>query len=243
MTTIAIIQTRMGSTRLPGKVLAEIGGLTMLERVVMRTAAASSVDRVVVATTTGSDDDPIVDLCETTGVSWFRGSVNDVLDRYRGAADEFGADTVVRITSDCPLIDPSVIDRVVGAFDRQRPDYASNCIERTYPRGLDTEVLTRSALEQAWTEATEPPDRVHVTPYIYHHPEQFRLLSVTAPEVCEDLRWTVDTQLDLEVIREIYHHGGNADDLSWERALELVRADAARLARNRSVRQKTLEEG
>jgi spore coat polysaccharide biosynthesis protein SpsF len=243
MSTVAIIQARMGSTRLPGKVLMDIGGRPMLERVVLRTGAASLVDRVVVATTSTSDDDAIVDLCRSIGAAWFRGSVDDVLDRYRNAAVAFDAETVVRITSDCPLIDPTVIGRVIGAFHSRGPDYASNCIDRTYPRGLDTEVFTRAALERAWCEASDPPERIHVTPYLYRHPERFALLSVTAELVCEDLRWTVDTQLDLEVVRDIYRCGENADHLGWKQALAAVRADPDRLNRNRSVRQKTLEEG
>lgn len=243
MTTVAIIQARMGSSRLPGKVLMDIGGRSMLERVIIRTRAARLVDTIVVATTTEAQDDVIVDLCKHIDTPWFRGNEDDVLDRYHQAAAAFQADTIVRITSDCPLIDPSVIDRVVDAFHDAAPDYASNALARTYPRGLDTEVFTRPALETAWREASDSPSRIHVTPYLYLHPDRFTLLSVTSSTKASDLRWTVDTQLDLEVVRGIYRKGENADDLSWEHALELVRSNQKRLSRNQNIHQKTLEEG
>jgi len=184
-----------------------------------------------------------VDLCRATGTSCFRGSEDDVLDRYYHAASACDADHIVRITSDCPLIDPSIIDRVIGGFLDARPDYASNFIDRTYPRGLDTEVFSRSALNRTWREATDKASRVHVTPYLYLHPDRFTVLSITGDAPSSDLRWTVDTELDLEVIREIYHEGGNPVDLKWKFALALVRADPDRLARNGAVQQKAMEDG
>ena len=243
MRVVAIIQARIASTRLPGKVMMDIGGRTMLERVVMRTRCAQLVHEVTVATTTSAEDDPLMAACEGLEVPAMRGSENDVLDRYHDAARLFGADAIVRITSDCPLIDPSLIDEVVTAFLAARSDYASNFLHRTYPRGLDAEVIARDALERAWREAAGPGYRAHVTPYLYLHPDDFDLLSVCGTNDFSDYRWTVDTKLDLEVVRDIYAAADNCDDLDWQAALALVQAQPDRLTRNRTVRQKALEEG
>lgn len=243
MSTVAIIQARMGSTRLPGKVLMDIGGRSMLERVVHRTRRATLVDDVIVATTTCPADDAIVGLCRSIGVSWFRGNEHDVLDRYHRAAAANRVTTIVRITSDCPLIDPSVIDLVIGEFRAVRPDYASNIFQRSFPRGLDTEVFTGAALATAWREARDTASRVHVTPFIWGHPNRFHIHSVAGSATNADLRWTVDTQLDFDVIRDIYETVDNADLVPWERVLGIVRAEPERLTRNRVIEQKKLEEG
>jgi spore coat polysaccharide biosynthesis protein SpsF len=243
MKVVAIIQARMASTRLPGKVLLDIGGRTMLERVIMRTRFASLVHEVAVATTTAAGDDQLATACEALDAPAVRGSEDDVLDRYRQAAAHFDADAIVRITSDCPLIDPSLIDQVVAAFLAERPDYASNILHRSYPRGLDTEVVSRTALERAWHEAAGPQYRAHVTPYVYLHPKEFKLVSVSGRDDFSDHRWTVDTQIDLDVVRDIYAAAGNRDDLSWTETLALVQARPDSLTRNRDVRQKPLEEG
>jgi spore coat polysaccharide biosynthesis protein SpsF len=182
MRIVAIIQARMNSTRLPGKVLADLGGRTMLARVVQRVRGAGLVDHVVVATSLKPADDPIQEECTRLAVDSFRGDESDVLDRFHRAAEVHRAEGVVRITADCPLADPEVIDRVVRAFLERRPDFASNTLCRTYPRGLDVEVLTAQALATAWRHAREPYQRVHVTPYLYQHPERFRLLSLTVDE-------------------------------------------------------------
>ncbi|HNS51954.1 MAG TPA: glycosyltransferase family protein [Anaerolineae bacterium] len=244
---VAIIQARMGSSRLPGKVLLDLGGHSMLARVVHRVRRARSVEHTIVAATVGQADVPIVRECERLGVPLFRGSELDVLDRFYQAASHSGAGAIVRITSDCPLVDPDVIDRVVSGYLDWRPDYASNVCRRTYPRGLDTEVVSREALERAWREASEPHQRVHVTPYLYQHPEHFRLLSVTAgPQVGEGasgMRWTVDTAEDLALIREIYRAFGNEDAFGWTDALELFARHPSLAELNRAVRQKALDEG
>jgi spore coat polysaccharide biosynthesis protein SpsF len=239
---IAIVQARMGSTRLPGKVLADIHGHPMLWCVVQRTRAAETVDEIVVATTTEPADDLIVAFCREHRVSCFRGSEPDVLDRYYQAARQRGAEAVVRITSDCPLIDPEVIDKTVRAFLVERPDYASNCVVRTYPRGVDNEVMTFRALELAWREARQPYQRVHVTPYIYENPGKFKILSVTGEQDHSAYRWTVDTAEDLEFVRAVYARCEGEGFLLrdvvrlLERVPELVEI-------NRSVAQKALHEG
>jgi spore coat polysaccharide biosynthesis protein SpsF len=243
MRTIAIIQARMGSTRLSGKVLGEIGGKTMLARVVCRTQRASSLDEVVVATTTNLTDDVIADECGKLHVALFRGDEQDVLDRYYQAAQSHRADLVVRITSDCPLIEPEVIDHVVGEFLVTQPDYASSTLERTYPRGLDTEVMSLAALKRAWSEASEPYQRVHVTPYLYQNPGLFRLLSVTHKEDLSQHRWTVDTAEDLAFVREVYRRLGNDDAFSWRQVLDLLAHEPELMAINQEIQQKALHEG
>lgn len=246
-TTIAIIQARMNSTRLPGKVLAELGGRSMLGQVVFRVRLAETVDRVVVATGAGQADDPIERECRRLDVACFRGSQQDVLDRYHQAAAMHGADVIVRITADCPLADPAVIDHVVRAMLARRPDYASNTLTRTWPRGLDTEVFTAAALERAWREASEPYERTHVTPYFYQHPDRFHLLAVTNGEDHSRHRWTVDTPEDLAFARAIYARLDAAMDsprsTSWHDVLGLVTEEPALAEMNRDVRQKSLVEG
>jgi spore coat polysaccharide biosynthesis protein SpsF len=243
MNVVAIIQARMGSSRLPGKVLADLGGRTMLERVIRRTGRAELVDRVVAATSKSAGDERIVHACRRLEVDCFRGPEDDVLDRYCQTAAAYGADVVVRITADCPFIDPAVIDRVIRAFLRVRPDYASNTLVRTWPRGLDTEVMSKAALERACCEADEPYERVHVTPYLYRHPEHFRLLAVQGPHDLGDLRWTVDSPADLDFAREIYRRLDNDDTFSWRRVRRLLSESPFLAELNRHVRQKELVEG
>ncbi|NYT10685.1 MAG: NTP transferase domain-containing protein [Methanosarcinales archaeon] len=240
---VAIIQARMGSTRLPEKVMREIGKKTMLSRVVQRTARSELIDKIVVATTTKTSDDPIVAECDRLNVSVFRGDEQDVLDRYYRAAMAYQAEAIVRITSDCPLIEPEVVDRVIRVFLDESPDYASNSLEKTYPRGLDTEVVTMEALIRAWQEATEPYQRVHVTPYIFQNPDQFTLLPVKSDVDYSRYRWTVDTQEDLDFVRAIYSRFGNEDAFTWNDVLSILTAEPELAEINRHIRQKSLEEG
>ena len=242
MKIVAIVQARMGSSRLPGKVLKDIHGRTMLARVVRRALRSALIDKLVVATTEKKADDAIVSECDSLGISCFRGSEDDVLDRYYQAARTFSADCIVRITSDCPLIDAEIIDRVVQAFLDNGPDYASNTIESTYPRGQDVEVFTFDALKKAWCEASADFQHVHATPYIYQHPEQFRMLSVTGDEDESRHRWTVDTKEDLALIRAVYGKINRDDLFSWRDVLELFRKEPNLTEVNRHIRQKSLEE-
>jgi spore coat polysaccharide biosynthesis protein SpsF len=244
----------MGSTRLPGKVLRDIAGEPMLWRVVERTRRATAVYGVIVATTTEPADDVLAEFCRERQIPCFRGDENNVLDRYYRAALQAHADAVVRITSDCPLIDPEVVDRVVHAFLAGDYDYASNCLRRTYPRGLDTEIMTFRALDRAWREATLPYERAHVTPYLYETPGRFKLLSVTAAagemrdgevgdqENYGDGRWTVDTPEDLEFVRAVYSRMED-DSFSWRDVLQLLEREPELAAINRSIAQKALHEG
>lgn len=207
MRTVAIVQARMTSTRLPGKVLMDLAGRPVLDRVLERLAAAPGVDEVVVATTVEVTDDPVVALTGRLGHRWFRGSEHDVLGRYAGAAREAGADVVVRVTADCPLLDPTVVGAVVTELLEYRSscDYAGNAVVRSYPRGLDTEAMFRDVLDRVDRIATAPAQREHVTMAIYaSFPELFRRRDVVAAQDDSDLRWTVDHAIDLEVVRAAY---------------------------------------
>jgi glutamate-1-semialdehyde aminotransferase/spore coat polysaccharide biosynthesis protein SpsF (cytidylyltransferase family) len=219
---VAIIQARMGSSRFPGKTLADLDGRPMLARVVERVRRAATVDRVVVATSTAALDNPIAEFCAQEQIPCFRGSEDDVLERFYGAAKEHGADVVVRITADCPLIDPGVIDRVVERFRRGDCDYASNALLYTYPDGLDTEVFAMAALQQAWREAKKPSEREHVTPYL--RSGQFRAVNVENESPGEPQRWTVDHPADLEFVRAVYAAFAGKTDFRYREILELLKA-------------------
>ena len=205
MKTVIIDQARMISTRLPGKVMKKVLGKPLLEYQIERLRQVRLADELVIATTTNDTDQPIVELCERLGVAYYRGSEEDVLSRYYEAAIQFGADIVVRVTSDCPLIDPGVVDEVIGLYiyNRDKYDYVSNTLERTYPRGLDTEVFSMAALKKAYKEVGEQPDREHVTLFMYRRPEQFRLANSSGAVDYSHHRWTVDTPEDFRLIQLI----------------------------------------
>ena len=241
MKVVAVVQARMGSTRLPGKVLKDLGGETVLARVVNRLRQTRLISELLVATTDQPADDAVVAECRRYSVAVFRGDQEDVLDRYFRAAQQAKADIVVRITADCPLIDPEITDKTIAAFLETRPDYASNALVLTYPRGLDTEVMTFAALERAWREARKLYEREHVTPYIYEHPTEFKLLSVTDDVDHSDHRWTVDTAEDLDLVRAIYARLPNTS--RWRDVLALLEREPALMALNRSIKQKALHEG
>jgi len=203
---LAIVQVRLGSTRLPRKALLEIAGRPMVEHVVARARAVPGVDRVVLATTASPDDDALADFAGTAGVPCVRGSVDDVLDRFRAVLLAHPAAAILRITGDCPLLDPAVSGLVVDRFLRAAPpcDYVSNVEPRaTYPDGLDTEVFSADALDRAWRHARLPSHREHVTPYI-RTGEGFRRDSVEHDRDLSAHRWTVDEPRDLEFVRAVY---------------------------------------
>lgn len=240
MKVVAIVQARMGSTRLPGKVLMDLAGRPVLSRVIARLGRAERLDAVVIATTTEPADDAIEEFCAERGWPCFRGSENDVLDRYYQAARAHQADVVVRITSDCPLIDPVLVDHIVDEFLQTDAsvDYVSNSLPTdTFPRGLDVEVVRFEALKRAWTEAKDARFREHVTLYIYSHPETFRLRGVVNDVDLSHMRWTVDTKEDLALVRSVYRHFGD-DQFSWRDLLALLDLHPEWLAINRKVRQK-----
>ena len=206
MTTLIIVQARMTSTRLPGKVLLPLAGEPMLTRLVERLRRVQRADGIVIATTTNATDDPIAALCSQLGMPCHRGSEHDVLSRYADAARLHGADTVVRITSDCPLIDPALIDQVIAAYEEGDSDYVSNMLPPTWPYGMAVEVFSAAALAQAHAEATQAAEREHVTPFLYWHPERYRLRNVASPVDLSQHRWTVDTPEDYELVGRLFDH-------------------------------------
>lgn len=205
MKVVIIIQARMTSSRLPGKILKKVLGKSLLEYQIERLRRVKLADEAVIATTINKTDELIVQLCNSLSVLYFRGSEEDVLSRYYEAAKVHQADVIVRVTSDCPLIDPEVIDQVIKFYiDHQTEyDYVSNSLEKTYPRGMDTEVFSFKTLQEAFLEATALPDREHVTPFIYRQPDRYSLANVNYSENQSHHRWTVDTPEDFELIKKI----------------------------------------
>jgi spore coat polysaccharide biosynthesis protein SpsF len=203
---LAILQARMTSSRLPGKVMAPVLGEPMIGRQVERLRRSNRIDELMVATSTDPSDDPLAAYCEVLGLEVFRGSLNDVLDRYRAAlARRPQATTVIRLTADCPLTDPKLIDQVIEHHHEVGADYTSNTLgTRTYPHGLDAEVIRAGALVDAAERADDAYEREHVTPYIYRRPEIYRLAGVARHESLAALRWTVDVPPDLAFVREVY---------------------------------------
>lgn len=206
--TVVVVQARTGSTRLPGKVLLPVAGAPMLERMLERIRAAKTPFELVVATTTDPSDEPVARLCARLGVLAFRGHPTDLLDRHVMAARAVRADRVVKIPSDCPLVDPAVIDRVLDHFDTTPGlDYASNLHPPTWPDGNDVEVMTAAALEEAWREATRPHEREHTTPFLWDQPERFRIGNVrwqTGVDLSASHRLTVDYREDYELVAAVY---------------------------------------
>ena len=202
---VAMIQARMGSTRLPGKVLMSLGNSTVLEHVIKRVTLAKLVNEVVLVTTLNLDDLPLVRLCSELNIRVFSGSENDVLDRFYQAGKLLKPDHIIRITADCPLMDSDVIDLVVQRHLDSGADYTSNVLKETYPDGLDVEVFKYSALEKAWKEAVKTSDREHVTLYFRNHPDFFILYSVENNINLSTHRWTLDEPKDYEFIQQIYN--------------------------------------
>jgi spore coat polysaccharide biosynthesis protein SpsF len=237
---VVIVQARMTSTRLPGKVLMDLAGRPLLERQLERLRRCERADEIVLAVTTNAADDPLVELARRLGLRWHRGSEYDVLERYAGAAREAGADVVVRVTADCPLIDPSETDAVIAAVEGERCDYASNILERTLPRGLDTEALWRDVLERTHRLAASQPAREHVTWFVHsERPDLFVLHSVRRPYDAADLRWTVDTPQDLALVRRLYDDLGLAErPVALADVIAHVRAHPELAAMNAKVAQK-----
>ncbi|HXT01682.1 MAG TPA: glycosyltransferase family protein [Elusimicrobiota bacterium] len=240
MRRVFIVQARMTSTRLPGKVLMDLDGKPLLSRQLARLKACRTADDIVVACTTNSADEPIAELCGREGVRVFRGSENDVLARYVGAAREANADVIVRVTSDCPLICPEICDLVVDRLLSSGCDYASNALKRTYPRGLDCEALTNAALARVAAEGTSAPAREHVTWRIHTEDRaSYRLSSVEDTDDHSGLRWTVDEPADLEAIRLLWKGLGLSNRmLSYREILAYALAHPEVAAVNSGVAQK-----
>ncbi len=206
---VTVIQARTGSTRLPNKVLRPLAGKPLLTRMVERVLAAELAGMVVVATTTDAADDPIVTLCSAEGFPCYRGDAADLLDRHYRAGELYDAAAVIKIPSDCPLIDPRIIDRVIAHFlaHPDEFDYVSNLHPPSYPDGNDVEIMTTTALETAWREATRPMEREHTTPYLWENPDRFRIGSVyweSGLDYSMSHRWTIDYEEDYQFIAAVY---------------------------------------
>ncbi|MBK9738913.1 MAG: glycosyltransferase family protein [Actinobacteria bacterium] len=204
MSTLAIVQARMTSTRFPGKVLAPLVGQPMVLRQLERVRRATTLDGVIVATSTDPTDDELTGVVEASGVPVVRGSLDDVLDRFITAMDVFEPEVVVRLTADCPLISPFVIDQVVEAFRASNADYVSNTMTPTYPDGLDVEVVRASVLREVARSATDPPEREHVTLGVYRRHDRYRVENVIGSRDLSHLRWTVDTPADFAFVTRVY---------------------------------------
>jgi spore coat polysaccharide biosynthesis protein SpsF len=258
---VAILQARMGSSRLPGKVLLDIAGKPMLARVMERTRRSALVDEVVVATSTEASDDPIEGYCLEHGYPCLRGSQFDVLDRFFQVASKLQAGIVVRITADCPVIDPDIVDLTLQEFMQADVDFAANRLpppfRRTFPIGLDVEICKFEALERAWEESTLPYHREHVMPFLYEDVvlkvidtthslgisrRGFRVLLLNQIPDYGSLRWTVDTPADLEFIRRVFAHFGGQDDFSWRDLLALVQENPDLAMVNAGIRPKNLQD-
>jgi spore coat polysaccharide biosynthesis protein SpsF len=238
----AVIQARTGSARLPGKVLEDLGGRPVLEWVVRAAAAATTIDTVIVATSTLAGDDAVADLGDSLGVAVVRGSENDVLSRYVAALDAHPADAVVRLTADCPLLDPTLIDAVAGAWTAAPMyDYVSTILVRCLPRGLDVELATAAAL-RAVDRVALGHDRVHVTSLLYAQPTPYRLLGLCVTPPANDLRVTLDTAQDLALLRALVAELPDAPP-AWGDVVAILRARPDLVAINAGVQQKPLVAG
>lgn len=247
MSIVCIIQARTGSTRLPNKILKKIKNKTVLEHDIERVLKAKTVDKLVIATTERIEDNVIVEIAENCSVGYFRGSEDNVLSRYYFAAKKYNAEVVIRITSDCPLVDPEIIDNMVNQFIELRSidniDYLSNKIKMTYPRGLDVEVFSFEALEKTFFEATQNFEKEHVTPYIYLNPDKFKIKNYENDIDYSMFRWTLDTEEDFLLIKTIYDHLYDENKLFlFKDVLKYVQENPEISKLNEHIRQKELNE-
>ncbi len=230
MKTVLIIQARMGSSRLPGKVLKPLNGKPMLGWVVERASRAKSIDQCFVATTVDSSDDPIEEWCRANQTAVFRGSVYDVLDRYYNAAKSADADVIIRVTADCPLIDPEIIDALFDFFKREDADFAANRLpppwHRTYPIGLDAEITSMVMLEKAWKTAEEKFEREHVMPWFYDMPGRCKVSIMDNKEDLGMHRWTVDTPEDYAMMEQLFQKLSDPLNASMNTILETINANS-----------------
>jgi len=241
----AIIQARTGSSRMPGKVLKKICNKTVLGHVIDRVIASKAFNEIIVATTDCKQDDEIALEAQRNGALVFRGSESNVLERYYFAARKYNVDIIVRITSDCPLIDPDIISKLINIFKELHQkgdiDYLSNCLTRTFPRGLDIEIFTIQALKNAHDGATKVFELEHVTPYIYQHPEIFTIKNYENNIDLSNYRWTLDTPEDFEFISEVYSALYSPDRIfKTEDILKLLDEKSELIDINAHIEQKTL---
>lgn len=245
MKAAAIIQARMTSSRLPGKVLMPLGNRPMLQLVIERLQRSETLSDIIVATSAEEADDPIVDLCAHLAIPVARGSRDDVLSRFAGALHLTEADTIVRVTADCPLIDSTLIDKALAVFAAERPDHLSCGSDGGYPRGINAEIVARTALELAAREAAEPFEREHVTPFLYTRPDRFRLVKMEAPQELRrpDYRITVDEPADMAMMEALIEGiGGDTLAISLHDVVAFLDAHPEVAAINGGVQQKHFTE-
>ncbi len=200
---LAIVQARMSSTRLPGKVLKSVKNTTMLEYQLSRVSLSKFIDKIVVATSIDKSDDAIVDICNNIGVEVFRGSLSNVLERFYQCASKYLPENVVRITADCPIIDPLIIDNVIRLHEETNSDYTSNVFPRSFPDGLDVEIMTYQLLDYVYKNATEQEDIEHVTKYIHKNHTKFKISNFENSNDLSKFRWTLDTETDYIFLKEL----------------------------------------
>lgn len=234
MKIVAIVQARMGSTRLPNKVMKQIAGVPMIELLLSRLSKSNEINQIVLATSTDKSNTTLAEHVQNLGFDCIRGSENDVLDRYLTVARQTQADVVVRITGDCPLIDPQLVDLAIAHFKAKNLDYLSNVDPATFPDGLDIEVFTMQALEQAGRDSKERYDREHVTPYM-RRPNLFKTDVMVNEEDLSGLRWTVDEPVDFDVVSRVFAHFLPDIHFSWTQVLELQRKQPDVFAVNRNI--------
>ena len=229
MKIVAIVQARMGSSRLPNKVMKLIAGVPMIELLLQRLAKSGQINQIVLATSTDERNKSLIEHVQKLGYICVRGSENNVLDRYIVAAQQVGADVLVRITGDCPLIDPALVDQAISHFKDEGVDYLSNAAPASYPDGLDIEVFTLQALERAGRESQDPFDQEHVTPYL-RRTGFFQTSVMQHKENLSNLRWTVDELADFEVVSNVFAHFAPNIHFSWTETLDLQRSQPALFA-------------
>ena len=217
---LAIVQARVGSTRLPGKVLKEVNGKPLMEILLNRLSEAKKIDKIVVATSVNKENDHLAKVVGKLGFDVFRGSEEDVLDRYYKAASEYSPLSVVRVTGDCPLIDANLVDRVIRKFQNTDVDYASNTMPRTYPDGLDLSIFSFETLKITWRQAKTKHDREHVTSFM-RNPKRFKISSVMNEVDYSKERWTIDEPEDFKVLCKIFNHFKPDFLFSWLEVIEL----------------------
>jgi|LauGreDrversion4_2_1035121.scaffolds.fasta_scaffold00235_28 glutamate-1-semialdehyde 2,1-aminomutase len=234
--TIAFIQARMGSIRLPNKVMKTVNGKPLIEYLLLRVAKAKLIDKVVVASSVNSNNDPLVSFVNSLGFETYRGSEQDVLSRFYEAAKFHKATTVLRITADCPLVDPNLIDSLIEEYFNSGTDYATNTLPPTYPDGLDIEVFSFQSLERAYQEAVAPNEREHVTPYI-RYSGQFKIHNTVNKIDYSDRRWTVDEVDDFEVVSNIFQHFHPDIYFDWENIIKIENLRPEMFQKNKHIKR------
>lgn len=240
MRVVAIIQARMGSSRLPGKILLPLADKPVLQRIVERVWASEAFDDVVVATSTNAIDDVVMERAAEFGAKVIRGSETDVLDRYGVAAVASEADSIMRITGDCPLIDPEILGLMVQRFRAGDVDLVTNCLQRSFPRGLDAELFSREALNKMLVEATEDSHREHVTKFMYDNPDKFRIANLENSVNLSNYRLTLDTEDDFELLRRICETTSEPNDMRLKDVMEIMRVNPDWFSINAHVEQKKM---